>query len=641
MAKIFDPIKIGKMEVKNRIVAAPMMTNYADSHGYVTQRLIDYYEEKAKGGAGLVQVECTYVRPDGIVFNRQLGVDHDRKIAGLIELAEAIQTYGAKASLQLHHGGRICGAAFRYTGTQPISPSGIYPYEGITPRELSTKEVEEVIDCFARAAGRVKEAGFDAVSIHGAHGYLISEFMSPFTNKRKDKYGGPIAFVHELIQKIRKVVGQDYPIIFRFSADEYLQEIGEEGITLDESIRVIAPALEKAGVDCLDVSAANFEMIEYCVPPMYLPRGCNLHLAERVKSVVNIPVIGVGRINDPKLAQKVIERGRVDLVALGRQLWADPEFPNKLREGRLEDIRMCLADGCCMDRVFTTGTKCCINAALGREKEYRIRAAERTKKVIVVGGGVAGMEAARIAALRGHDVTLYERRGELGGLVSMVAQMPHIYNRELGNIVKYLSAQVHKLGVRIQLGEEATHELLMALKPDIVIIATGAKPKIPSISGINNGKVLTMDDYLKGASLGQKIAIIGGIYGGEIAVSLGKSGKEVTIVEKSEEIATAPYLYIVRMKMLQKYLKESKVNVFKKAWVKEMRETGIVIMQAEGNEKFIEVDNVIIALGREPDRDLARDLMEKGIEFYEIGDCVEPRQIFNAIHEGSAVARII
>lgn len=635
MPKIFEPIKIGRMEVKNRIVAAPTVVAMADEGGYVTPRLKDVYEERAKGGAGLIVVEASWVRQDGRMFSRMLNISHDYARVGLSELVEVIHQNGARAAIQIMHGGRQTLAS----GMQPVAPSDLNPWMGNTPRVLSTKECEELADCFAAAALRAKEAGFDAVMYHGTHGFLIQQFMSPYTNNRTDKYGDRMAWVTEMIQKTRALVGLDFPLIFRATGDEFL---GDKGITLEMFTREIVPGLIKAGIDCLDVSAGVFETFENMVQPLYFPRGFLVPLAQAAKEVSNIPVVGVGRINDPKLAEKLVEDGKVDMVALCRALIADPYFPRKMMEGQYDEIRKCIACCACMplgDKVAW----CTVNPAFGREKEYRVYPALtlRKKKVLIIGGGVGGMEAARVAALRGHEVILYEKEQNLGGLVNLASALPRLYTRELHNIVEWLTGQIRKLPIKVELGKEVSLQTVEEIKPDAVIVATGSSVDIQNIPGVNRPLVLTLDDYLRGEKVGQRVAIIGAAYGSEVAVSLAREGKEVTILEKGGEemLIAAPYIDIMRMPVLPRYIKEEKVSLLTGVEVIEIEDKKLRYMDKERKERELEVDTVILASGRRPNNELAKVLRGKVPELYEVGDCVAPRRIFTAIHDGSYFAR--
>lgn len=642
MARIFEPIRIGKMEVKNRIVAAPTVVCYADENGFVTQRLIDLYEERAKGGAGLVVVEASFIRQDGRMFARQVGVHTTYHTIGLSELADVIHQGGAKAALQIMHGGRQANS--RFSGCQPIAPSdkAHSPWMGDKPRGMTTDECAQLADDFAAASLRVKEAGFDAVMFHATHGFVIQQFMSPYTNDRKDRYGDRMAFPTEVIQKTRAAVGPDFPIIFRISGDEFL---GDQGITLEMNQKEIVPALLKAGVDCLDISVATLESFPWIIQPIYYPRGCIVHLAEGIKEISNVPVVAVGRINDPRLAAKIVEDGRADMVALCRALLADPAFPKKMEQGRERDIRKCIACNYCTDRTFGQRTvKCAINPDFGNERAYRLQPAMRKKKVLVVGGGVGGMEAARVAVQRGHEVTLWERTGQLGGMVNRAAALPRLYTRELANIVEWMTGQLGQLPVKVELNKEATAQDVAAFRPDVVFLATGSSPVQPDFPVASGAPVLSLDDYLKGgASVGQRVVVVGGIEGAEAAVSLAREGKEVSLLENGppEAVGTAPYMDMVRRPVLQGYLQEAKVRVLSSVTLRGVENGGMRVAHPDGKEEVVAADTVILALGRRSNGQLARELAGKVPELYLVGDCVEPRRITMAIHEAAFWAREI
>jgi 2,4-dienoyl-CoA reductase-like NADH-dependent reductase (Old Yellow Enzyme family)/thioredoxin reductase len=640
MARVFEPIRIGNMEVKNRMVAAPTVVAYADEHGYVTQRLMDIYAERAKGGAGLIIVEATYVRQDGRMFSRMLGIHTEYHVIGLSELADIIHQAGARAALQIMHGGRQ--APPHITGGQPVAPSDCAPLMGVVPRVLSTEECEELADCFATAALRVKNAGFDAVMFHGTHGFLLQQFMSPYTNNRTDKYGDRLAFVSEVLAKTRNLVGKDFPIIYRAAADEFL---GDKGITLDMFTKEIVPALLKGGVDCLDITGGVFETLDQVIGSLYSPRGFMVPLAEATKEVANVPVAIAGRINDPKLAEKLISDGKVDLVALSRPLLADPAFVRKMEQGKEKDIRKCIACNACMplgERV----SRCAVNPELGRERIYQIwpALALKHKKVLVVGGGVAGMEAARVAALRGHAVSLWEKKDRLGGLVSLAAAMPRLFTRELNNIVEWLSDQIRQLPVNIQLNKEATIDEIIKYQPDVLILAVGSHIIPPPLPGMDRPSVITLDQYLAGqANLGEKVAVIGAAYGTEVAVSLIREGKKVTVLEEGgpEQLLGAPYMDVIRMIALPKLVQEHQIPMCNGIQIKEITEKGVEYRTAEGKDETLEVDNVILAIRRQPHTELAKSLRGKISELYEIGDCRSPGRILSAVHDGAYVGREI
>ncbi len=639
MVKLFEPVNIGNVELRNRLVMPPMGTNFAAEDGSVTQRAIDYYRERARGGVGLVIVEGAYVHPLGKGSNMQMSLIDDDKIPGLSRLAKAIQAEGARAAIQLFHAGRQVSSMI--IGTQPISASDV-PCMLVRepPRPMTLEEIEETIEAFGEAARRIKDAGFDAVEIHAAHGYLINQFLSPLTNLRKDKYGGHFEgrtrFLVDIVQRIRKKVGKEFPIICRMNGDDYF----EGGITLQEAKR-IAQVVEKAGVDAIHVSGGIYDS-EYgeSTAPMWLPRGFMVTLAQGIKEVVDIPIIAVGRINKVKLAEEILEKGQADLVSMGRALITDPELPKKAMEDRLEEIRPCIAcnEGCLNMLLFLKSVTCILNAAVGREEEFRIKPAEKPKRVLVVGGGVGGMEFARVAALRGHHVSLYEKNNELGGQV-LLASVPS-YKYELKNIVPYFRHELERLGVDVHLGEEISESVIDDLDPDVVCIATGSSTVIPNIPGIKGDNVVLATDVLADkAQVGETVVILGG---GEIGLELGyhlaEQGKKVSIIEQRKRVATEmipAFNYYVRHKFA-----EFGGKLITLATVIEVTNEGAVF-EKEGQKILEKADTVVVALGTEPNRILFENLKSKISEIYAVGDAIERGKIMDAVHGAAEIARKI
>jgi 2,4-dienoyl-CoA reductase-like NADH-dependent reductase (Old Yellow Enzyme family)/thioredoxin reductase len=638
-SKVFEPIAVGTVEIKNRIVAGPMVMNHATEEGHVTPRMVDYYAAKARGGFGLVHVEASYMRPDGNMFSRMLGVYSDKQLPGLNEIAEAIHAYGAKCTIQLVHGGRVSSP--QIIGMQPLAPSDDTPPLAAKPRGLAVDEIDELVASYARSAARAKAAGFDGAMIHGAHGFLIAQFVSPHCNKRKDKYGKDrYLLVKQIVQACREAVGPDYPLFIRISADEFL---GDEGLTIEETKKVYAPLLQELGIDCIDVSGGIQERVYYNIQPLYTPRANILYLAEEVKKVVDVPVIGVGRINDPKLVKQVIETGRVDMISLARQSLADPELPRKMLEDRPEDVRRCIACdlGCSYRHIVQWKADCAINYEVTREAEYRwaLERPVEAKKVAVVGGGVAGMEAARVATLRGHEVTLYEKSDRLGGLIPLVADMPRLYMHELDNIVEYLSTQLEKLNVAVKLNTEADSKLLAKARPDVVILATGSEEYVPQVPGSDGANVVTLFQYLRGETeMGDKVVVWGGHEGAEVAVSLSRQGKKVTLLEESDSVADATFLkYVGRQLLLQSYLDEEGVKVVTGATVEEIGDNTVSYTK-NGQREEVGFDRLLLALGRVPSDRLVAQLGGVVPVVHKIGDCLEPHSVRHSIHSAARVA---
>ncbi len=610
------------------------------------------------------------------MFARMLGFYSPHQITGMNELACGIKEGGARAAIQLVHGGRQANPRFNKTG-QTIAPSPV-SWGDVKAHELSTGEIEEMIEIYATRCAWAKEAGFDTVVLHGAHGFLIGAFASPYTNQRSDKYGKDrYLFARELIEAVKQVCGSDYPIMMRISAEEFL---GDKGLTLEEVCENYVPALEDAGIDHIDVSAGVFETGERIIQPLYSKRAVILYLAEAVKKVVKrATVSGVGRINDPLLVQSILENDRVDAICLGRQSLADPDFPRKMQENRPEDIRKCIyCDlGCTYRHVTQYSVDCSINPRLFHETEFdwalpdnRLPKVFKPKKVMVIGGGIAGMEAARVAKLRGHEVTLFEKSSKLGGTVAAAASIPNLFTRELNNISQWEQGQIKKLGVRVELGEEVSPGLIEQSHPEAVIVAVGSSEVIPNIPGIDGPNVMTLLEYLETPkNAGKKVVILGGQEGAEIAVGLARQKKTVTILEETEKIANTPYfIHSGRRSELHRFMVEEGIAVFTGANVKAITKD-VVLFEAidpvvvDGKpswmtaglyavekmkvaddaevsvERKVAADTVIIALGRNSDRNLAEALDGKVPEIYEVGDTVEVTDIRHSIRSAAIIGR--
>jgi len=635
-AKLMQSFRLKSVELRNRIVMAPMLSRLCDPNGVVSPKLIDYYTERARGGVGLIIVEYCYIDEKESKANPgQLGVYDDQLIAGLGDLAEAIQEWGAKAILQICHAGRCTSA--KIMGRQPIAPSSMPSYTGEMAREMTLEEVEGAIESFAEAARRAKTAGYDGVELHGTHGYLLAQFLSPHTNRRTDKYGRDRGlFALETLDRVRSRVGSNFPVGYRISGDEFI----EGGITLPEA-KALAKRLEEKGIDYLHVSAGIIETGQRFILPMYFPKGALLPLAEGIKSSVNVPVIAVGAIHDPALAEEALQKKRADLIAMGRALIADPELPNKVQSGKLEEIRTCLRcnQGCISRLPHNKTQRCAINAEVGRERQMRIHPVSKAKHVCVIGGGPAGMEAARLLSLRGHRVTLIEKEKELGGLLRY-ATVPD-FKVELKSFLEYLKTQVQKLAVEILLDRRATPEFVKEIKPDSVVLAAGSSLRIPDISGTGKPFVATSIELLSGSfKAGARVVVVGGAaMGCEVAALLASSGTKVTLVEMLGDLATDLEMRS-RLALLQ-LLKERGVKILTN-WKLEKIENGYVLLVSRDWEKLeVATNSVILALGLTSNQELLKPLRESFRDVYAVGDCVEPRKIYQAIHEGAFAGRMI
>jgi 2,4-dienoyl-CoA reductase-like NADH-dependent reductase (Old Yellow Enzyme family)/thioredoxin reductase len=641
--KLLEPARIGQMRVKNRIVMPAMGTNLASQDGYVTEHIKDYYEQRAKGGVGLVIVEVTCVdSPVGKTMANQLVVDDNKFIPGLSELAEVIHRHGAKAVLELHHAGR--GARSKITHIQPVAPSPIpmplgtaVGYEGELPRELTMGEIEALVDKFARAAGRARKAGFDGVEIHGTGFYLVAQFLSSASNKRRDDYGGELKnrakFLLEIVRAIKEAEGQTYPVLCKLSAREFGKEAG---ITLEEG-RQIARMGEAAGLDAIEVGGMAWGVSPHIRPPTSERPGSFLPFVEAIKNVLTVPVIAGSRFT-PELGEKALEEGKLDFVAVGRGLIADPELPNKIASGMIEEVRPCIGCVRCIDNVSLKGGHllCTVNPAAGSERENELRAATRRKRVLVVGAGPAGMETARVAASRGHNITLYERQSELGGQLSRAVVPPHKDN--LRSLIEYFTTQMMRRGISVKLGVQVTSGLIEEAKPDVVVLATGATPIIPEIPGIDRPSVLTAERVLDGQQVGQRIAIIGGgLVGCETAEFLAEQGKEITILEMLDEMAVE-VIPALRALLLSR-LVDKGVTMLAGVKCQELKDGSLIIVMKEGDKRTIQADTIILAAGTKPNTDLFQALQGKALEVYSVGDCVHPQNVAEAMADGYRVGR--
>lgn len=630
LKKLFEPGKIGKMQVKNRIVLPPLFVGYGDTNGNVTQRVIDYYEARARGGTGLVIVEIVNIYASGKGMPTQMMLTDDKYIPGFKKLADAVHKHGAKIGVQLHHAGKEIRKDI--PGNRLTAPSAIPIFTGEVPHELTIAEIEEITQAFADAARRARDAGFDGVEVHGAHQYLVSSFLSSATNTRTDRYGGSLEnkarFLVEILQSIRKTAGADFPLWVRLSSMEYgLQN----GITIEETKKVVPIAIA-AGAQAIHASAYGTGSYVMKAPSTD-EAGSLLPLIAQVKKVATVPVIAAGRL-DAELGESALEKGEADFIAIGRRLVADPELPNKAASGRLGDVIPCIGCMECLERRFFAGeeTACAINPATGRESEYALKPAAKAKKVVVVGGGPAGMEAAMVAARRGHKVTLVEKESRLGGQLNVASVPP--YKSDIVPFRDYLIRQMDKTGVQVKLNTPATAENILKMKPDAVVIATGgipAKPEIPCAEGV---EMVLATDVLSGkAKAGQNVVVIGGgMVGCEVAHFLAQQGKKVTIVEMLKKIA-ADMLPMVRRRRMDG-LRAAKVDMLAGTTCERITRNEVALTTAEGKKLSVPADTVILSAGYRPNDELFKALQGKLSEVYDIGDSAKVRHIMGATSDG-------
>lgn len=646
--KLFEAGNIGKVKLKNRLVMSPMGCGLANLDGTPSKEMIAFYEARAIGGAGLIIPEITRVNDvHGAGLMRQLSVTKDRHIEPLSKLAEAIHKHGSKIMIQLHHPGRETVSAL--LGGQPVVSASAIPckYLNQKTRALTTEEVKELVKQFALGAKRAMKAGCDGVELHAAHGYLLQQFLSPYTNKREDEYGGNfenrLRIVLEIISEIRKQCGSDFPIGVRLSVEEFLDKTGveEDYIHIQDGIK-IAIALEKAGIDFLDVSCGLYETGMTCVEPISFPQGWRKDMIKAVKSHVNIPVIGVSVIREPKVAEALLEDGVEDFISMGRTWLADEEWGRKVQEGREDELRKCVNCLRCFESLNEYNAQgmpleCAINPRLARELQFGdLEYDIESHKVVVVGGGPAGMCAAETLAKRGIKVILMERQGQLGGTVNLAKKPP--LKEHMQWIADYYTVELENLGVEVRLNTEASKENIMAENPDAVIIATGSVSIVPeSIKGINGDNVYTVEDVLmdKVNVTNKKIVIIGaGLTGLETSEYLCAKGSKVTIVDILKQPApNANHTNVADVcSRLQKYGAQYRLGYS----LKEIKEDSIVIENVDTKEEaIVNADAVVLSLGFKPDRSLVSQL--EGVEVRVIGSAVKDGTIAPATRTGFQV----
>ncbi|ERM93080.1 NADH:flavin oxidoreductase [Caldanaerobacter subterraneus subsp. yonseiensis KB-1] len=639
--ELTKPIKLGGIELKNRLVMAPVKTGYATVEGQVTEELIGYYLNRAKGGVGLIVLESAYVDPSGKEIPRQLGIYDDSLVDGLKRLVTPLQEAGSKVAVYINHAGRVANPMA--TKMPLIAPSAVMcPSIGVEPKAIEKEEIKKWQKAYVDAAIRAYKAGADFLEIQFGHGYLIHQFLSPHANKRQDEYGGSfenrIRFGIEILEEIRSEL-PGFPVIVRISAEEFV----EDGWKLEDTIKLVK-ILEEKGVAAIDVSLGTIcEAAPITMQTLGTKKGLSWDYAEKIKREVNIPVIAVGRINSPDIAEEILSKGKADLVALGRPLVADPLFLDKAVSGRFKEIRRCLAchQGCFDELRGGRRFGCNINPAVGRSDEIEIPKAENPgKKVFIIGAGPAGLEAAYTAAVRGHKVTIYDENEELGGQL-IAASMPP-YKEELMGIVEYYKEVLPKLGVEIKLNHRVTAEEVAQWEADAIIFATGGEPIVLSIPGLKEYGYMTAAEVLKeGKETGQTVVIIGGgLIGMETADYLSEKGKKVMVIELLDEVARD--MGVFEKNLLMKRLKERDVEIYVKTKLKEVNKS-LVTETLEGERNLPLPDTIVLSVGMRPNRTLYEEVKKFVPEekLYLIGDAKEVRKIVHAISEGRNVALTI
>lgn len=657
---LFEPIKIGKLEINNRFFMAPMgPPAECDEHGAYTDKSTEYYVQRAKGGTGLIitganwvdnEVEphapCIFPSPNTLP-------NHYEKKAK--ELTDRVHAFGSKIFCQLTAGlGRSAIPGF-VPPDRLVAPSNIHNrwVPELTCRELKIEEIGHIVAKFGEAAAVAKKAGFDGVEIHAVHeGYLLDSFAISIFNQRTDKYGGDLrgrlTFAIEIVQKIKQVCGADFPVVLRFSIKSYMKDFRqgavpgetfkESGRDIEESLEA-AKILQEAGYDAFDSDAGTYDSWYWAHPPMYFEKGMYLPLAKRLKETATVPVIVAGRMDDIEKSAQALNDGIVDMIGLGRPLLADPEFVNKLRANRRERIRPCLGchDGC-FGRLLEGGVgSCAVNPECGREVAVGIRKADEKKKVVIVGGGPGGMEAARVSALRGHDVTLFEAKDQLGG--ALVAGGVPDFKEDDRSLVAWYEKQLEMLGVDVRMNTKADRATIAGLKPDTIFVSEGSTPIIPPVGGIEKA-VLAQDILLGKVDTKDNIAVIGGgLVGAELALHLAKQGKKVTIVEALPDILSSGIvLPPMNEWMLRDLLAFYKVDIKAGSRLASVIDKGAIVTSDKGDETIV-CDQVIIAVGYRANKSLFDEMKYDYNHIYNIGDSRQVRNIRGAIWDAYEVAR--
>jgi mycofactocin system FadH/OYE family oxidoreductase 2 len=645
---LLSPIRIGRLELPNRVLITAHATNYVDADGFPDSRAVHYYAERARGGAALMVTGASSVHPTSPMVRGVVNAHDPRVVPSWRAIADAVHGHGGRIMVMLTHMGRVG----RMPDTRPlVAPSPLIDgnFHQAVPHELASREIGELVDAFARGAARVRESGMDGVELQGAHGYLIAQFLSPAANRRADGYGGDLAgrlrFCREVVAAVRRAVGGDHTVGIRLSADELIPG----GLALDETRDVVRRLEADGQLDFVDVSAgtdADLMSLATHIPSMYFPPANLVPLAAAIKRVTALPVFCAGGIRDPVLAETIVATGQADMVGMTRAHIADPHLVAKLRDGRPDDVRKCI--GCmqaCLEALANGQPIGCVyNPVTGREREWaELAPAPRSRRIVVIGGGPGGLEAARVAVLRGHRVLLFEAADRLGGQLHLAARLPR--RESFLEIVRFLGSQVAKLGVEVRLGQRADVDLVRAAGPDAVVVATGSRPALPDDLPGTPGSFVHVADVVSGqARVGARVLVVdadGHLRGCGVADLLAGQGKRVRLA--SEQLYVGQNIDMKTLYPLYRRLREQGVELLPSTRFEGWEAGCPVLADVFTGARWVldDVDTVVWAAPGRATAELVEPLRAAGLAVHAVGDCVAPRRVEHAVHEAHAVARTL
>ena len=638
---LLQPLKLGSMELPNRVVMTTIKLGYGNMKGEIHQSHIGFYKRRALGHVGLISTEPMYIQENGRELPTQMGIHKDELIPGLKKLTDTIHEIDSLIMAHINHAGRVANPKL-VSQDNLISASDVQcPANQVTPRPLQNEEITEIVLAFQAAARRVQKAGFDAIEIPFSHGYLIHQFLSPHTNQREDEYGGSMEnrfrFGREIIAAVKDQVGEDFPIIVRMNAKDYV----EGGLEIEDAIE-IARALEEMGIHALSITSGTMcESVPFCLYPNGTPKANLLPMSAQIRAAVEIPVIVAGRIRTPKLAREALAAGQTDLIGLGRPFLADPDWVRKVENHDEESILLCAAchQGCLAELRKGEGTHCVFNPLTGRESEIQISPVEQSRDILVVGGGPAGLKAAIVAAHRGHNVTLFEQDNRLGGQFALAAKAP--YKEEFKDVIDHMVLMAEREGVDIRLNTKVGVDMVKEYKADAVVLATGGIPLTVPLPGLEDSNWLLASDLLDGiVQVKSKSALVvgGGLVGLEAAELLATNGVQVRLIKRRDN--PGGDMDILARNMLLKRLQNHGVDIHINTKI--LRLTKDKIFVEKGNQNLVfPIETVVIAVGVQSNRTLLDALSNSDLEMYPVGDVVQPRQVLEAIWEGFMVGNSV